>query len=189
MADLIPLRTTQQMPASTFAGLFGLFAGLCALFAACVTISDWFDEATQARWPLVSAVVDRADVVVLSRSPKDGGGTATSLRYRARYQVNGIERTAILTSRNAFSDTDAATLQFWAAQHRKGSHIDVRYDSGRGSEINRSISASTFARDRVYRARVRDTTASALPKSNRGYVVLRRKGSVGLPSWIRRAQA
>ena len=148
MADLIPLRTTQQMPASTFAGLFGLFAGLCALFAACVTISDWFDEATQARWPLVSAVVDRADVVVLSRSPKDGGGTVTSLRYRARYQVNGIERTAILTSRNAFSDTDAATLQSWAAQHRKGATIDVQYDP---SQENRAAFASPDVSNAVAR--------------------------------------
>jgi hypothetical protein len=63
------------MRPSAFATLLGLFAGLCAIFAACVTLSDWYGEAAQARWPVVSAVVERADVVASARAPKDGGGT------------------------------------------------------------------------------------------------------------------
>jgi hypothetical protein len=60
MADLIHSRTTQQITASGLAGLLGLFALLCAVFAGCVTISDWHSETTQARWPVVSALVERA---------------------------------------------------------------------------------------------------------------------------------
>jgi predicted alpha/beta superfamily hydrolase len=79
MANLTFSRTTQQMTGSSFAGLFGLFAGLCAIFAGCVTLSDWYSETAQARWPAVSAVVERADVVATSRAPKDGGGTVWKL--------------------------------------------------------------------------------------------------------------
>jgi hypothetical protein len=119
MADLIHSRTTQQITASGLAGLFGLFALLCAVFAGCVTISDWHSETTQARWPVVSALVERADVVASARTPKDGGGTVWKLRYRVRYEQNGEALMATLTSRTAFSETDAAKLQSWAAQHRK----------------------------------------------------------------------
>jgi hypothetical protein len=41
--DMADLTTPQskQMPASGLAGVFGLFAGLCAIFVACATFSDW----------------------------------------------------------------------------------------------------------------------------------------------------
>jgi hypothetical protein len=126
MAD--PTNSRRQMTASGLAGVLGLFAGLCAIFAGCVTVADWHVETAQARWPIVSALVERADVVVSARTPKDGGGTQTKLRYRVRYDVNGEQQSATLASRPAFSDTEAAKLQSWAAQHRKGGHIDIKYD-------------------------------------------------------------
>jgi hypothetical protein len=45
-----------------------------------------------------------------------------------RYQADGQNQIATLTSRSVYSDTDAAKLRGWAAQHRQGSHIDIRYD-------------------------------------------------------------
>jgi hypothetical protein len=114
MADLIPARTARQLPASGLAGFLGLFAGLCTVFAACATLSDWHDEASQERWPLVAAVVDRADVVVSARAPKDGGGTESKLYYRVHYEVDGAVLTATLTSRAAYSQTEAASLRSWA---------------------------------------------------------------------------
>ena len=139
MADLIFSRSRQQMMGSGFAGLLGLFAGLCAIFAVFITLSDWHQEITQARWPVVSAVVDRADVVASVRAPKHGGGTEWKLRYRLRYELNGEARMATLTSPAVFSETEAAKLQSWAAQHRKGSQIDIRYDASRD---NRAVFAS-----------------------------------------------
>jgi len=150
MADLIHSRTTQQMRASGFAALLGLFALLCAVFAGCVTISDWYDETAQARWPVVSALVERADVVASARTPKDGGGTVWKLHYRVRYEQNGESLMATLTSRPAFSETDAAKLQAWAAQHRKGSHIDVRVDP---SQANQAAFASAELSDAIGRTR------------------------------------
>jgi hypothetical protein len=139
MADLTFSRSTQQMRASGFAALLGLFAGLCAIFAIFVTLADWHDETTQAGWPIISAIVERADVVASARAPKDGGGTVWSLRYRVRYELDGEQRAATLTSRSVFSEADAAKLQSWAAQHRKGTHIDIRYDP---SQQNRAAFAS-----------------------------------------------
>jgi hypothetical protein len=100
MAD--PTNSRRQMTASGLAGVLGLFAGLCAIFAGCVTVADWHVETAQARWPIVSALVERADVVVSARTPKDGGGTQTKLRYRVRYDVNGEQQSATLASRPAF---------------------------------------------------------------------------------------
>jgi Protein of unknown function (DUF3592) len=127
MADLTISRTRQQMTGSGLAGLLGLFAGLCAILAGCVTVSDWRSETAQARWPVVSAVVDRTDLVASSRAPKDGG-TTWRLSYRVKYELNGEPQKASLTSRVALSDAEAATLRAWSAAHRKGSYIDVRVD-------------------------------------------------------------
>ena len=148
MADLTSLRTTQQMMASGFAGLLGLFAGLCAIFAALVAISDWQYERTLAGWPLVSAVVDRADVITSSRA--DGGGKEWKLRYRVRYEVNGEQRTATLTSRTTSSEEVAAGLKAWTALHRKGSSIDVRYDP---SQKDRAEFASAEVSNAIGRTR------------------------------------
>ena len=149
MADLTFSRTTRQMTGSSFAGLFGLFAGLCAIFAGCVTLSDWYSETTQARWPAVSAVVERADVVATSRAPKDGGGTVWKLSYRVRYEVNGKQLIATPTSNSVFSEAEAARLQAWAAQHRKGSRIDVRYDPSRENRAVFAAAELSFAQDRI----------------------------------------
>jgi hypothetical protein len=56
------------MRASAFAGFFGLFAGLCAIFAGCVTLADWYSEIAQARKPVVSALPDHLhnDLVLLA---------------------------------------------------------------------------------------------------------------------------
>ena len=149
MADVILKRTTQQMRASGFVGLFGLFAGLCAIFAGCVTLSDWYTETTQARWPAVPAVIDRADVAASRRAPKDGSGELWNLRARVRYDVNGETRTATLTSRTVYSEQEAATLQSWAAQHRKGSHIDVRYDPSQPNHAVFAAAEPGFTQGRI----------------------------------------
>jgi hypothetical protein len=149
MADLNPARATQQMTASGFAGLFDLFAGLCAIFAVCATVADWYSETAQARWPLVSAVVERADVVVSARTPKDGGGNVWKLRYSVRYALNGEARSTTLTSPSVFSETKAAELQSWAAQHRKGSHIDIRLDPSQPNRAAFAAAEISEATDRI----------------------------------------
>jgi hypothetical protein len=129
MAGSTMARTTQRMTASGFAGLLGLFAGLCTIFIGCVTLIDGYDEVTEARWPVVSAVVERAEVVATER---DGGsGTLWNLHAHVRYAVKGVARTARMTSRTAFSEVEAAKLEAWAEQHREGSEVEIRYDPSR----------------------------------------------------------
>jgi Protein of unknown function (DUF3592) len=148
MADLTISRTRRQMAGSGLAGLFGLFAGLCAIFAGCVTANDWFSETAQARWPIVTALVDRADLIASSRAPKDGG-TTWRLSYRVRYELNGEPLTANLTSRIAFSDADAATLRSWAAAHKKGSQIDIRVDPGQKNQAAFASPEVSYAQERT----------------------------------------
>ena len=121
----------QQITPAGFVGLFGLFAGLCAIFAGCVALIDGYAEATQARWPRVSAVVERSEVAAVERDPNDGGRASWYLRVRVRYDVNGSARATTVTSRSAFSGTEAEKLQAWADQHGNGSEVDIRYDPSR----------------------------------------------------------
>jgi hypothetical protein len=84
MADFTTARTTRQMPASGIAGLLGVFAAICTIFAGGATLVDWREATAQARWPVVSAVVERAEIVASARSSKDGGGKVWSVRARVR---------------------------------------------------------------------------------------------------------
>jgi hypothetical protein len=131
MADLTSAPPKQQMRGSGFAALFGLFFGLCAIFAGGVALSDWYGEVTQARWPLVSAVVDRSEVVVWERDARDGSRTSWHLKSRVQFEVDGKLRTLTLTSSSFFSEADSERLQSWAERHGSGSEIDVRYDPSR----------------------------------------------------------
>jgi hypothetical protein len=117
--------------ASGIAAVLGLFAGLCAILAGGITLIDGYAEITQARWPMVAAVVDRAEVAATARGPDGGGGTLWNLRVRARFEAGGQARTAMLASRTAFSESEAAKLQAWAGEHPSGSSVDIRYDPSR----------------------------------------------------------
>lgn len=140
MADLIAARTVQRTKISGAAGLFGWLMGLFALFAFIAAALDWRDEIAQSGWPLVSAVIDRGDVTVTRSAQSNGSvSTASRIRYVVRYQADGQNQSATLTSRSAYSDADTAKLRGWAAQHPRGSHIDIRYDP---AQPDRAVFAS-----------------------------------------------
>jgi hypothetical protein len=139
MADFTTARTTRQMPASGIAGLLAVFAAICTIFAGGATLVDWREATAQARWPVVSAVVERAEIVASTSSSKDGGGKVWSVRARVRYEAGGQAVAATLTSPSVFSEAEAASLQDWASQHGRGSRIDVSYDPLRP---NRAVFAS-----------------------------------------------
>ena len=128
MVDLNSPRPVRRNTVAGLAGLFGLLAGLIAIFALVVTAMDWRDRAARAEWPLVTAVIDRGDVTASPRVQSNTAATAWRLRYIVRYEVDGEERSVTLGSRSAYSNAEAAKLHAWAAQHRRGGYIDVRYD-------------------------------------------------------------
>jgi hypothetical protein len=149
MASLATSRTTAHIRPSGLAGLFGLFAGLCAIFAACATVVDWHHEFTQTKWPIVSAIVERADVLVLRRAPNDGGGMSWKLNARVRYEASGKSRTAVLTSRTVYSEQEAAQLHAWAGQHRSGSQIEIRHDPHQPGRVVFASAEGPFTSDRI----------------------------------------
>ncbi|HEY6722047.1 MAG TPA: DUF3592 domain-containing protein [Burkholderiales bacterium] len=118
--------------------MFGLVAGLGAIMALFATVSDWRDEAAQARWPVVSASIERGSADPHRVSQSSGGGTVWQLHYRVRYEADG-ERIATLASRSTGSDEEVAKLRAWAAEHRRGGRIDIRYDP---SQPGRAVFAS-----------------------------------------------
>lgn len=135
MADLIPSRTVQRNTISGSTQLLGLIMGLCAIFGVFATAVDWREETAQARWPSVAAVIERGGVTSWRRAQGDGGAIAWKLDYRVRFAVNGAEQIATLTSSSASSNTAAAELHAWAARHRRGGQIDVRYDPSHPSRV------------------------------------------------------
>jgi hypothetical protein len=137
---LTAARTVQRSSIAGIVGLFGWLMGLFAIFAAVAAAVDWRDETAQSGWPLVSAVIDRGDVTVTRSAQSNGSvSTASRIRYVVRYQADGQNQIATLTSRSVYSEADAAKLRGWAAQHRRGSHIDIRYDP---AQPDRAVFAS-----------------------------------------------
>jgi Protein of unknown function (DUF3592) len=131
MTDAVVIRPAPQMKASGLAGLVGLFAGLCAVLIAFVTLSEWVFEARQAYWPAASAMIDRVDVVNVRAAPRE----LWKLDVRLHYATGGETRRATLSSRVVTSEEATAELQAWVNQvwveHGKGGPIEIRYDPSR----------------------------------------------------------
>jgi len=137
MADgLVSSPAPRRNTPAGLTGVFGLFAGLCTVFVFVATVADWREEAAQVRWPVVSARIEGGEV---DPNRVSHGGTSWQLRYRVRYEADGQERVATLTSRSEVSDEEPAKLHAWAVKHRRGSHIDIRYDP---AQPGRAIFAS-----------------------------------------------
>jgi hypothetical protein len=90
-------------------GLFGLVAGFGAIMALFATAAEWHEEHVRAGWPIVGAIVERADVWSSRVAPSCGGMT-WRLHYRLRYEAQGHEEHATLTSRSVSSEAQAARL-------------------------------------------------------------------------------
>src|SRR4029077_192362 len=114
MADgLVSSPAPRRNTPAGLTGVLGLFAGLCTVFVLFATVADWREEAAQARWPVVSARIEGGEV---DPNRISHGGTSWRLRYRVRYEADGQERVATLTSRSEVSDEEPAKLHAWAVK-------------------------------------------------------------------------
>jgi hypothetical protein len=113
---------------SGLVGVFGLLCGLGAILGAVVTVVEWRENAAHERWPLASAQVERGAVDAELPGPRSSASTTWRLRYRVRFEVDGWEQHATLTSHPTGSEADAAKMQAWAGQHRRGASLELRYD-------------------------------------------------------------
>jgi len=132
----VPSQPTQRpRRPSTLAGVIGIFgvaAGLGAVLGLIVTIIEWREEVAQAHWPVVTAVVQSSSVDSYRTSKQ---GTVWRLRCHVRYAADWAEHTATLSSRSVQSDADITAMRLWAAQHRRDTSVDVRYDPDQPSHI------------------------------------------------------
>jgi hypothetical protein len=151
-ASLPPPSTTRRTTVSGVAGLIGLVAGLCTVFALVVTIMEWREEQARARWPIVHASIQNV-AVDASRTSKRG--TVWRLRCAIRYTVDGIEYSTTLHSRSASGDAEAQRMRDWAARHRRHDAIDARYDPQQPAQV-------VFADDDVPGAGPRSSSNIAL---------------------------
>lgn len=115
------------------AGLMGLFAGLCTVFALIVTVAEGWQEHSQAQWPVTTARIDKCGLHQSSTGRRD--------RYyidcRLSYVAGGEEIVARVYSSSVPSPTvwqyppnQIGPLQEWVDNHAQGTPIAIRYDPG-----------------------------------------------------------
>jgi len=129
-APSVPRQTT---PAGAVA-FFGVFAGLCAIFVLFATFADWRSDVVRAQWPVATASIDHGAVEAYRNSRDDAAPNRWRLRYRVRFEVDGLPYAATVATRSTQSSEDAARLEAWAREHRRGGEIRIRYDPAQPAE-------------------------------------------------------
>jgi len=114
-----------------FVGLMGLFAGLCTIFALVVTAGEAWKEHAQARWPEVTAHVDRCGLDQTSSGRRE----KYYIHCRLSYTVGSEQIAANIYSSNVpspaiwqYPPNQIGPLEQWAAEHPQGTPIVVHYD-------------------------------------------------------------
>lgn len=108
--------------------VFGLFAGVCAVFALVVTGTDMWREYAQKSWPASTATLQRCSVDPYYPFRRDGGGVVWNIDCRVTYPARGEQVASRIRSRSARGDAEVERMRRWVAQHRPGSPITVHYD-------------------------------------------------------------
>ncbi len=105
--------------------------GLCTIFASAVTVAQAWQEQAQARWPEVTARVDRCG---LDRT-SSRGREKYHIRCRLSYAVGAEQNATNVYSSNVpspeiwqYPPNQIAPLQEWVDKHPQGTPIVVRYD-------------------------------------------------------------
>jgi len=112
------------------AGFFGLFAGLCTVFALVVTVAEAWVEHPQAQWPQAAARVQRCGLDVYTHNPETYW-IDCSLVYAVRGEdiVSHVHSRSIpAPSRWEYPAVRFEQLQEWVDEHPEGTPIAVRYD-------------------------------------------------------------
>jgi hypothetical protein len=111
-------------------GFFGLFAGLCTVFALVVTAAEAWVEHPQAQWPQATARVQRCGLDVYTHNPETYWiGCSLSYTVRGEDVVSHIHSRAIpAPSRWQYPAGRFEQLQEWVDEHPEGTPITVHYD-------------------------------------------------------------
>jgi hypothetical protein len=112
------------------AGFFGLFAGLCTVFALVVTAAEAWVEHPQAQWPQATARVQRCGLDVYTHNPETYW-IDCSLSYTVRGEeiVSHVHSRAIPAPRRwQYPAGRLEQLQEWVDEHPEGTPMTVHYD-------------------------------------------------------------
>ena len=106
-------------------------SGLCTIFALVVTAAQASQEHAQARWPEVTARVDRCGLDQKST----GRGHGYHIHCRLSYALGAEENVANIYSRNVpspeiwqYPPNQIAPFEEWVENHPPGTPMAVRYD-------------------------------------------------------------
>jgi hypothetical protein len=114
------------------AGFFGLFAGLCTVFALVVTAALAWTEHAQEQWPAATARVQRCGVDIYTHKP-EAYWIDCSVSYTVRGEdvVSRVHSRSTPAPRRVISQYPARQIeimQAWVDQHPEGTPIAVHYD-------------------------------------------------------------
>jgi uncharacterized protein DUF3592 len=108
--------------------LFGVFAGLCTVFALFVTAAEAWSEHAQQSWPQATATIERCSVDPYYPFRSQGRQPLWHIECRITFLVHGGPVEAKIRSRSTNSSSDTESMNRWVAQHRPGSPIVIHYD-------------------------------------------------------------
>lgn len=125
--------TTGKSPANPptaqgFIALFGLFAGVCTVFALVFSAADALREHAQQSWPQTTATIERCGLDPYHPFSHAGRDTIWHIECRINYLVHGDIVEAKIRSRSAKSGADTELMNRWVAEHRRGSPIIIHYN-------------------------------------------------------------
>ena len=120
------------------AGLLGLFAGLCTIFALVVTVAEAWQEHAQAQWPQVMARVDRCYLHQTSTGQRNRYYIDCRLSYAAgAEQVVTHVYSATVPSREVwqYPPNQIGPLEDWVDRHPPGATMAARYDPAKHKKV------------------------------------------------------
>ena len=108
--------------------LFGVFLGLCSVFAIVTTAAGAWHEHIESSWPQTRAAIKQCKA---GRSFPNGGGTRENpwiIECHITYTVNGAPIETEIDSAATRSTEVFASMSEWEELHKSGATLVVRYD-------------------------------------------------------------
>lgn len=124
--------------------LLAVFAGLCTLFALVATAAEAWQENAQARWPLVTARLEKCALDRISTGRRRGVYIDCRLSYvtgTERHVATAYSATAPSPEVWQYPPNQLQPFADWVDEHPPGTPIEVRYDP---ANRNKVILASDF---------------------------------------------
>jgi Protein of unknown function (DUF3592) len=115
-----------------------LFSGLCTIFASVVTAAEAWQEHTQARWPEMTARVDRCGLDRTSSGRREKFYIHCRLSYLVGAEQNAanVYSTLVLSPEIwQYPPNQIAPFAEWVDAHPQGTPIVVRYDPSNHKKV------------------------------------------------------